>query len=365
MSAIRRMAASPHLVALAGVVLIGAILRFATIDLQSYRYDEAVTVGRVLQPSLFATLAIVPHSESTPPLYYLVAWLWAQPGGTGEIWMRSLSALAGTASIVVVYLAALALPLPRRSGLIAAAAVAVSPVLIWFSQDVRSYALVFLLTALSFLFFARARRRGAPSDLAWWALFSALAIATHYFAGFVVAAEALLLILGGNRRRVAIATVALVVMVAPLVPIALQQTANAHAGWIAEQPLGQRIERAGAKLVGGDNGAEHGASAAWPDPSRRSRGARPRRDRAAALARGPRRAPGRPGRGAGRRPRRGDAAPARPARCRLLRRAQPAAGIRAPVDSSWGPASGSGASAGPASPWRGRSASARSSSPSR
>ena len=77
--------------------------------------------------------------------------------------MRSLSALAGTASIVVVYLAALALPLPRRSGLIAAAVVAVSPVLIWFSQDARAYALVFLLTALSFLFFARARRGGAPS----------------------------------------------------------------------------------------------------------------------------------------------------------------------------------------------------------
>jgi 4-amino-4-deoxy-L-arabinose transferase-like glycosyltransferase len=266
MSAIRRMAASPHLVALAGVVLAGVILRFATIDLQSYRYDEAVTVGRVLQPSLSATLAIVPHSESTPPLYYLAACLWAQLGGTGETWMRSLSALAGTASIVVVYLAALALPLPRRSGVIAAAMVAVSPVLIWFSQDVRSYALVFLLTALSFLFFAKARRGGAPLDLAWWALFSALAIATHYFAAFVVAAEALLLILGDNRRRVAIAVVAVTVAIAPLVPIALQQTANAHAGWIAEQPLDQRIERAGAKLVGNDNGAEHGARQPGPIP---------------------------------------------------------------------------------------------------
>lgn len=266
MSAVRRITASPHLAALAGIVLLGAALRFSTLGLQSYRYDEAVTVGRVLHPSLFATLSEVPHSESTPPLYYLMAWAWSRPFGSGEVWMRSLSALAGTASIVAVYLGAVALPLPRRAGLIAAAAVAVSPVLIWFSQDARAYALVFLLTALSFLFFARARRGGARRDLAWWATFSALAIATHYFAGFVVAAEALLLLLGRNRRGAAVATLAVLAVAAALVPIALRQAGNAHAGWIAEQPLGQRLERAGAKLVGNDNGDEHGARRPGPIP---------------------------------------------------------------------------------------------------
>lgn len=266
MPAFRRISESPHLLALAGIVLFGALLRFATLDLQSYRYDEAVTVGRVLHPNLFSTLSAVPHSESTPPLYYLVAWIWSRPFGTGEVWMRSFSALAGTVSIIVVYLGAVALPLPRRAGLIAAAAVAVSPVLIWFSQDARAYALVFLLTALSFLFFARARRGSAPWDLAWWAVFSALAIATHYFAGFVVAAEGALLILGGNRRRTAIAVLAVVAAAGLLVPIALRQSANAHAGWISQQPLDQRLERAGAKLLGGDNGNEHGPRQPGPIP---------------------------------------------------------------------------------------------------
>jgi hypothetical protein len=243
------------------------VLRFATLDLQSYRFDEAVTVGRVLRPSLFKTLSTVTHSESTPPLYYLVAWFWSRPFGTGEVWMRSLSALAGTASIVAVYLGAVALPLPRRAGLIAAAMVAVSPVLIWFSQDARAYALVFLLTALSFLFFARARRGGARADLAWWAALSALALATHYFAGFVIVPEAVLLVLGSRRRReVALAIGAIAAMGALLAPIALQQAGNDHAAWIAEQPLGQRLERAGAKLAGGDNGDEHGARQPGPIP---------------------------------------------------------------------------------------------------
>jgi mannosyltransferase len=266
MPAIRRLGQSPHLWILAGIVALGAILRFATLDLQSYRYDEAVTVGRVLHPSSFDTFSEVPSSESTPPLYYLVAWLWSRPFGTGEVWLRSLSALAGTASIAVVYLGAVALPLPRRAGLIAAAAVAVSPVLIWFSQDARAYALVFLLTALSFLFFARARRGGERRDLAWWALTSALALATHYFAGFVIVPEAVLLALGANRRAVGLALLGILAMAALLAPIALQQRDHAHAGWIAAQPIGERLERATAKLVGDDNGDEHGARQPGPIP---------------------------------------------------------------------------------------------------
>ncbi len=266
MRTIRRVAASPPLLLLSGLIVLGAALRFATLDLQSYRYDEAVTVARVLNPSLFATFSAVPHSESTPPLYYLVAWLWSRPFGTGEVWMRSLSALAGTATILVVYLAAVALPLPRRAGLIAAAMVAVSPVAIWFSQDARAYAPVVLLTALSFLFFARARRGGGRRDLAWWAAFSALALATHYFAGFVVLAEIAILLAGPHRRAAAVAIVPIALTAALLVPIALQQADHAHAGWIADQPLGERLERAGAKLVGSDNGDEHGARLPGPIP---------------------------------------------------------------------------------------------------
>jgi hypothetical protein len=97
-------------------------------------------------------------------------------------------------------------------------------------------------------------------------VFSALAIATHYFAGFVVVAEAALLLLGGNRHRAALAVLAVVVAAALLVPIVQRQAANAHVGWISRQPLELRLERAGAKLVGGDNGDEHGPRQPGPIP---------------------------------------------------------------------------------------------------
>ena len=48
-------------------------------------------------------LRAIPDSESTPPLYYVLAWLWTHVFGTGEVGLRSLSALLGTATIVVVW----------------------------------------------------------------------------------------------------------------------------------------------------------------------------------------------------------------------------------------------------------------------
>jgi mannosyltransferase len=255
-----RQEVSPALLALGAVVAAGAILRFATLDLQSYRYDEAVTVGRILQPNLFHTLSAVPGSESVPPLYYFLAWFWAKLFGTGEVGLRSFSALAGTLTIPVVHMAARALGMRWRVGLIAAAIVAVNPVLIWFSQDARAYALTVLLTALSFLFFAKAMRQAGGRVLIGWAVASSLALASHYFAGFVVAPEAALLLWASRpRRQVVMACAGILVVIGLLLPIALEQKQNAHAGWIAKQPLSERLERAGAKLVGNDNGDEHGA----------------------------------------------------------------------------------------------------------
>jgi uncharacterized membrane protein len=70
--------------------------------------------------------------------------------------------------------------------------------LIWYSQEARAYALFVLLTALSLLYFVRALDRGTRRDFVLWGAFSALALATHYFAAFLIAAEALWLL---HRRR--------------------------------------------------------------------------------------------------------------------------------------------------------------------
>ena len=88
----------------AGLTALAAALRFATLGLQSYHHDEIVTASRVLRGSFWHAMDAVGFSESAPPLYYALAWLWTQVTGTGEFGLRSLSALAGVATVPVVYL---------------------------------------------------------------------------------------------------------------------------------------------------------------------------------------------------------------------------------------------------------------------
>ena len=224
---------------LAGVVALAAALRLATLDAQSYWSDEAVTV-LLLKGSLGDLLRAIPDSESTPPLYYVLAWLWSKAFGTGEVGLRSLSALAGTLTVVAAFAAGRRL-VSDRAGLVAAALVATNPLLWWYSQEARSYALLVLFATASLAFFARARL-GDRRALAGWAIASALALATHYFAVFIVAAEALWLLWRVRPRSWAAGAVALPALAgAALLPLALEQRSHEGAAFISSSGLGFRL----------------------------------------------------------------------------------------------------------------------------
>ncbi len=237
-----------------GLTALAAAVRFSTLGLQSYRHDEAVTAGRVLVSSLPQTMHLVWSSESTPPLYYFLAWFWMHPFGVHEAGLRSLSALFGTATVPVAYLVGREL-IGRRAGLVTAAIVAVDPMLVWYSQDARAYALLVLLSAAAFLFFLRARRSGRSRDLAWWAVFSALALATHYFAFFPLAIEAVWLLATARRVRpvlLAIGGVALAALA--LAPIAVHQAQGKNNDWIASFGMTGRLRETGISFFVGEAG---------------------------------------------------------------------------------------------------------------
>lgn len=229
------------------VTALGAALRVPTLDRQSYWLDELVTVS-LLDRGLGDVLRAVPRTEATPYLYYVVAWLWSSVFGLGEIGLRSLSALVGTATIPVTYLAGAVL-VSRRAGLVAAALVATNPFLVWYSQEARSYALLALAGAGSVLAFGHALRGGRRALVAW-ALVAALAIATHYFAVFLVAAEAAwLLVRLRPVRRAVLAVLLPAAVLAAHVPLVLAQRGNGEA--VAGSSLVSRIAGIPKNLVVG------------------------------------------------------------------------------------------------------------------
>jgi mannosyltransferase len=242
------------LLALAGLTAVGAAVRFSSLGLQSYHHDEVITAGRVLPGSFVHMLREIRYSESNPPLYYVVAWAWSKLFGTQEVGLRSLSALFGAATIPVAYLIGKEL-LNIRAGLISAAMVAVNPMLIWYSQEARSYALLVLLSAASLLFFLRARRTADMRDLACWALFAVLALFSHYFAVFPIAIEAAWLIIAPRTRWRGLAAAGAVLLFGLLLaPLAIEQANPHHIGWISGSPLGTRAVDTAASFMIGETG---------------------------------------------------------------------------------------------------------------
>jgi mannosyltransferase len=234
--------AVPSLAAVAGLMGLAAALRFYGIGHQGFWFDEANT-AQLVRFSPGKMLGLIPQSESTPPLYYCVAWVWARVWGDSEAGLRSLSALAGVLVVPVAYAAGARL-MTRRAGLIVAALTACSPLLIWYSQEARSYSLLVLFSALSLLAFVWARDAPTPRILMLWVLASGLALATHYFAALIVAPEAVwLLVMHRRRRPVGVAVAIVVVCGLTLIPLAVSQNGTGHDSWIATAPLGERLRQ--------------------------------------------------------------------------------------------------------------------------
>jgi uncharacterized membrane protein len=233
-------AAALDLWLLAGLIVLGAALRFATISAQSYWLDESTTVHE-MSMSLGALLHAVHVNETTPPLYFVVAWLWSKLFGAGELGLRSLSALAGVAVIPITYQCGREL-VSRRAGLVAAALATVNPFLVWYSQEARSYMLLTAFCGASLIFFARARNDHTARSHVWWAAFSILAILTHFFAGFLIAPEAVLLLYAARSRVSVTAVGAVAVAQLAVLPLAIGDTSH-PLNWLSAFPLSVRVQQ--------------------------------------------------------------------------------------------------------------------------
>jgi mannosyltransferase len=252
---------------LAVLIVLAAVLRLATLDQQSFWYDEAFTPVHVLHSGLGATLRGVVHHENTPPLWYLIAWADVRLFGDGALALRLPSALAGVLTVPVVWAIGQQLagrPIEdrpatgRRAALIAAAIVAVNPLFVWYSQEARAYGLFVFMSALAMLCFARALAEPTRGRMAAFAVAGALALLTHYFAVFLLIPMALWLLREHSHRRAALVVVAALVAVG----LALLPLISAQGGhgtqWIGRWALSSRLQAIPQYFLTGYSGAPLG-----------------------------------------------------------------------------------------------------------
>ena len=173
-------------------------MRLVGLGAQSFWYDESFTV-RIAHGPVSGLLDRLSSTESTPPLYYLLASGWQHVAGSDEAGLRSLSLLCGVALVPIVFLIGRMVS-GETAGLLAAAFAATSPELVWMSQEARSYALFLLLVTASVATFLLVRERASPGRLLAWALLAGGALASHYFAVFLVLPQAIWLLLELRER---------------------------------------------------------------------------------------------------------------------------------------------------------------------
>ena len=207
------------------IVIIGSILRFKGLIFNSYWVDELYSISfsnpsYSLEKMFEETTVIDVH----PPLYQTLLWIWFKLFGYTEFVGRSLSAILGVLGIVAIYFLGKEL-FNKHVGLYAALIASMNHFLIYYSQETRSYALLFLLTVISYLYFIRTIDDSRKSNIILYWITTILLLYTHNIAFFIVGTQVFVFLFyilkfpAERKRLIVLAFLTAFVFILSLLPI--------------------------------------------------------------------------------------------------------------------------------------------------
>jgi hypothetical protein len=170
------------------LIVLALALRAWRLQGQSLSSDEIVeaSVARL------APAQIISYRDGFPPLYHLLLAGWTRISPLPESG-RWLSVIAGVATVYLVYRWTRQ-EVSELAGVFAGGLAALSPLLIYFSQELRAYSLYICLATASLMFFFEAVRTNSRRSWTAFVVASALSMYTHYYAALTAGLLGLLLI---------------------------------------------------------------------------------------------------------------------------------------------------------------------------
>lgn len=181
------------------VVLLGGLLRFYQSTALSLWLDEGFTVLYARLP-WHAVLGFEGVYDTHPPLYYAVVK--AVSSLLPELVAgRYLSVVAGTLTLAVVYAITVRL-LGRPAALVALVAAATSPLLIWYAQESRQYAVTGLAVATAYFALVSFYRSPSARLAALYGISLAMAMYLDYSALYALLPQAALIIVIWRRHGI-------------------------------------------------------------------------------------------------------------------------------------------------------------------
>jgi len=168
------------------ILILGLFLRIYDLGNESIWLDEASSIADA-NSNLFKIVKNTAGDNHTP-LYAVVLHFWINLFGDSEISTRFLSVLFGFFAIFMIYKVG-SLIFDKEVGILGALLVAVSTLHINYSQEVRMYSLMALLTLLSMYFFIQFLNKRSLIISIGYILSSILLIYSHYYGFFIIIAQ--------------------------------------------------------------------------------------------------------------------------------------------------------------------------------
>jgi uncharacterized membrane protein len=170
------------LIALIAIIIIASLLRLAVLTLHSLWWDELQSMRTADPRNSFSDIIAIckQSSDPAPRTFYFLLNIWFKAFGFTDFSARLFTAISGIAAVPVMYLLGKQLH-DKYTGLIVALLTAINYYHIYYSLDVRFYGLLFLLSALSYLFFLRAMDRKSIYNFVMYAASTLLLMSVHYF----------------------------------------------------------------------------------------------------------------------------------------------------------------------------------------
>ncbi len=216
------------------LLLLAAILRLILLGHKSLWLDEAATYT-LSTSSLHAFGREWWAREANATAYYMFERVWLNLGRS-EWMLRFPSALFGIGAVGAVY-AFTRRTFGEPTAWLAALLLAVHPAHIELSQDARSYTMAMFFAVLSCYWLVRAMEDGGWRNWTAYALLSALAVYSHYFAALVLIAQTVSLIAVPRAklrwRPLLLAAVGILLLCAPALVFLVLQGRTVTTAWIA------------------------------------------------------------------------------------------------------------------------------------
>jgi len=188
--------------AITAIVLVGAALRlFAYVAARSLWLDEAMLANNIVGRTFVALLGPLGENQSAPWLFLLGERAATVVAGPNELALRLLPLAAGIALPYVVWLTGRRI-FDDTTGVVAAAIVALSPLLLYYSNEVKPYGLDAVVSVSCVLLTLRAL--DDPSQVARWVVLLLAGVCglwTAFPSAFVLASCWCALVASADARR--------------------------------------------------------------------------------------------------------------------------------------------------------------------